>query len=226
MPITRRIGGSCGSPKGSVQSSTPFASISCSASSLLLPRTARRYSTRLALLEAMAAPGADRHREFDFASVPRGGPGSGAGASLLGRPPVTGSIVSETVLIMLSMANVVAIISVLSTALVAIAIPFINARLERRRLAWQSKQAQVDELRRFLDDATLRIQEATVVLWEILDVPFPQGPPRTMERLATMERSTFSEDELSRIGALAEVRAQVSGNHPRQDTPRSSTRPR
>jgi hypothetical protein len=121
-----------------------------------------------------------------------------------GDPPVTGSIVSETVLIMLSMANVVAIISVLSTAVVAITIPFINARLERRRLAWQSKQAQVDELRRFLDDATLRIQEATVVLWEILDVPFPQGPPRTMERLATMERSTFSEDELSRIGALAD----------------------
>jgi hypothetical protein len=119
-------------------------------------------------------------------------------------PRVTGSIVSETVLIMLSMANVVAIISVLSTAVVAVAIPFINARLERRRLAWQSKQAQVDELRRFLDDATLRIQEATVVLWEILDVPFPQGPPRTMERLATMERSTFSEDELSRIGALAD----------------------
>jgi hypothetical protein len=81
-----------------------------------------------------------------------------------GDPPVTGSIVSETVLIMLSMANVVAIISVLSTALVAIAIPFINARLERRRLAWRSKQAQVDELRRFLDDATLRIQEATVAL--------------------------------------------------------------
>jgi hypothetical protein len=137
--------------------------------------------------------------------VSRGALGSGAGASLLGETSlVTGSIVSETVLIMLAMANVVAIISVLSTAAVAIAVPFINARLERRRLAWQSKQAQLDDLRRLLDDANLRIQEATGVLWEILDVPFPQGPPRTMDRLATMERSTFSEDELSRIGVLAD----------------------
>jgi hypothetical protein len=102
------------------------------------------------------------------------------------------------------MANAVAIISVVSTAVVAIAVPLISARLERRRLAWQSRQAQLDELRRLLDDATLRIQEATVVLWEILDVPFPQGPPRTMQRLATMERSTFSEGALSRIGGLAD----------------------
>ena len=105
---------------------------------------------------------------------------------------------------MLAMANAVAIISVVSTAIVAVTVPFISARLERGRLAWQSKQRQLDELRRLLDAAMLRIQEATVVLDEILDVPFPQGPPRTMDRLVTMERSALSEDDLSRIGAFTD----------------------
>jgi hypothetical protein len=101
------------------------------------------------------------------------------------------------------MANAVAIISVLSTAVVAVTVPFLNARLERGRLAWQSKQRQSDELRRLLDASMLRIQEARVVLWEILEVPFPGGfPRRTMDRFATVERSAFSEEQLSRIEGL------------------------
>jgi len=102
------------------------------------------------------------------------------------------------------MANVVAIVSILSTLAVAIAVPFINARLERRRLAWQSQQAQLDELRRLLDGATLRIQEATETLWAILDVPFPGGAPQTDARLATMDRSAFSDDQLTGLLALTE----------------------
>src|SRR5215216_6485032 len=42
MPMTRRIGGSPGSPNDSVQSSTPLASIMLSASWLLLSETLRR----------------------------------------------------------------------------------------------------------------------------------------------------------------------------------------
>ena len=71
------------------------------------------------------------------------------------------------------MANTVAIVSVVSTAVVAVAVPFISARLERRRLAWESRQRQLDELRALLDASTLRAQEAVVLLNEVREVCAP-----------------------------------------------------
>ena len=65
------------------------------------------------------------------------------------------------------MADAVAIVSVAATSAVAIAVPFISARLERSRLRHAAYQAQVDELRRLLDECAAHLTEALSLLWDL-----------------------------------------------------------
>ena len=65
-------------------------------------------------------------------------------------------------------ANAVAIISILSTAVVAIIIPFISARLERQRLRFQATQERFAELRTLLDQACQRLTEGQTVLARLI----------------------------------------------------------
>jgi hypothetical protein len=67
----------------------------------------------------------------------------------------------------LSLADPVAIVSIVSGATVAIAVPFISATLERRRLRWQSETERLNELRRLLDTASVHMYGAWTVVYEI-----------------------------------------------------------
>src|SRR5947207_5321794 len=67
MPITRRMGGSAGSPKGSVQSSTPFASIIRSVKAPLLLFETIEELPQLVRSEGLSSPHlsaqGDRHQQ-------------------------------------------------------------------------------------------------------------------------------------------------------------------
>jgi type II secretory pathway pseudopilin PulG len=62
----------------------------------------------------------------------------------------------------------IAIISVVATAVVAIVVPFINARLEQQRLQYQATQERFSELRTLLDEAAQRLTEAQTVIVELI----------------------------------------------------------
>lgn len=64
-------------------------------------------------------------------------------------------------------ADTVAIVSIVSGAAVAISVPFINARLERRRIDQQARESRLDELRALLDRATQHINTAWTTLYDI-----------------------------------------------------------
>jgi hypothetical protein len=65
------------------------------------------------------------------------------------------------------MADPVAIASVVSTATVAVTVPFIGAQLERRRLHSQARGERLSELRALLDDAAVHLEEALWALHEL-----------------------------------------------------------
>ena len=81
------------------------------------------------------------------------------------------------------MADTVAIVSVAATSAVAIAVPFISARLERQRLRHTAYQAQVDELRRLLDECATHLTEALSLLWD-LSLPEITDEKRALARSA------------------------------------------
>jgi hypothetical protein len=58
-------------------------------------------------------------------------------------------------------------VSVAATSTVAIAVPFISARLERRRLAHAAHQAQIDELRALLDECAVHLTEGLALLFDL-----------------------------------------------------------
>ncbi len=65
------------------------------------------------------------------------------------------------------MADTVAIVSIVSGATVAIAVPFINAVLERQRLRWQGNQARLDDLRAIVDSTVGDMVRAHDLIWDI-----------------------------------------------------------
>ena len=81
------------------------------------------------------------------------------------------------------MADAVAIVSVGASAAVAIAVPFISARLERQRLRHTAYQAQVDELRRLLDECATHLTEALSLLGD-LSLPEITDEKRAVARSA------------------------------------------
>ena len=65
------------------------------------------------------------------------------------------------------MADAVAIVSVVSGATVAVALPFINGLLERQRLRWQGNQARLDEFRGIVDATLGEMVRVHDLLWDI-----------------------------------------------------------
>jgi hypothetical protein len=68
------------------------------------------------------------------------------------------------------MTDLIAIVSVVSGAAVAITVPWITAMLERKRLREQVYEARIDELRTVLDQAGIALNQAFSALptWEVL----------------------------------------------------------
>jgi hypothetical protein len=84
---------------------------------------------------------------------------------------------SEQVSKIQEVAEVIAIVSIVSGAAVAITVPFINARLERSRRELQGREARFEELRVLLDDAVQHLYTAWTILYEI-EQEAQQGLPR------------------------------------------------
>lgn len=106
-------------------------------------------------------------------------------------------------------ADPVAIVSIVAGATVAIAVPFINARLERRRMRWQSETARLDELRALLDTALVHMYEAGTVLYEWeqeaqKDTKSAEWSPDRFRALSTSLTAKF--DEVERDHLRIEVR--------------------
>jgi hypothetical protein len=104
-------------------------------------------------------------------------------------------------------ADWVAIASIVSGATVAVGVPFISSRLERRRLSWEGHQRRLDELRSLLDTAALRFTDALNLFYEInmqINNP-PEGDfhPR-LTKLAT--ENTEKADEIMRDGVRINLR--------------------
>lgn len=99
------------------------------------------------------------------------------------------------------MADTVAIVSVAATSTVAIAVPFIAARLERQRLAHTAHQAQMDELRALLDECAVHLTEALALLF---DLHLPEiAPERREEARSALPGKT---DQLVRDGIRLALR--------------------
>jgi hypothetical protein len=89
-------------------------------------------------------------------------------------------------------ADPVAIVSVVTSGTVAVAVPFINERLTRRRLVFESEQRRYDDLRALLDATLGRMHEALANLHDL-------GEPHTGEELrATWSAFTVKTDEIFR----------------------------
>jgi hypothetical protein len=67
------------------------------------------------------------------------------------------------------MAELIAVVSIIAGAAVAIIVPFIGARLERSRFVEQSRQARMNELRDILDVTLQHLYVAGTILYEIQD---------------------------------------------------------
>ena len=60
-----------------------------------------------------------------------------------------------------------ALVSVIATAAVAIAVPFINAQLEEKRMTLRRREARLDEVRQLLDGALQHLVSADSILVDI-----------------------------------------------------------
>jgi hypothetical protein len=113
------------------------------------------------------------------------------------------------------MADTVAIISVVSSATVAVTVPFINALLERTRFRWQSGEVTVAEFRALLDSTLLLMHKAFALHAEALDTignarDEPALPDEVSKQLREV-REAFSStaDELYRDGLRLSLRLAV-----------------
>jgi acyl-CoA reductase-like NAD-dependent aldehyde dehydrogenase len=104
-------------------------------------------------------------------------------------------------------ADAVAIISVLSSAAVAISVPFINAWLERQRLRYQTSQERFAELRTLLDQSAERLTETQTVLVELLS----QGLGKPTRREGAKQRLTELAIEVFQDNARLALR--LGGDH-------------
>lgn len=111
------------------------------------------------------------------------------------------------------MADPVAIVSIVSGATVAITVPFISAALERARLARQSAQERLEELRALLDACVLRFSE-TMALLADFEQGLGHGRLDAGQRRFQELRDAFTakNDEVFRHGLLLSMR--VGSSHP------------
>jgi hypothetical protein len=88
----------------------------------------------------------------------------------------------------------VAIISVVSTAVVAISVPFINAWLERQRLRYQGTQERFAELRTLLDEAAQRLTEGHTVLVQLISAAAGKSGKGVENRLTELAVEVFEDN--------------------------------
>jgi hypothetical protein len=106
----------------------------------------------------------------------------------------------------------VAIVAVLSSAAVAITVPFIDSSLERDRLEWQTDEAKREEFRRLLDGSMQRLWSLTQFMVEVQDEQTDEHSTRASRRLLSRRATTFlrqlsldTERIALRVGAEAAV---------------------
>jgi type II secretory pathway pseudopilin PulG len=100
--------------------------------------------------------------------------------------------------------ELLALVSIVSGAAVAVTVPFINARLERSRLEKQGRDARVEELRALLDGAVQHLRKTWTILYEVSeegqrDLPRPQWSDGRLRQLGdelTTELDSVVEDGL------------------------------
>ncbi len=94
------------------------------------------------------------------------------------------------------MANILALVSVLSGATVAISVPWITSALERRRLHEQFSESRTDELRTVLDGAAIALDKAFSAL--------PTRELLTQDQRSYVAVFAESRAALEAVGAQAE----------------------
>jgi hypothetical protein len=113
------------------------------------------------------------------------------------------------------MAETVAIVSVISSATVAVTVPFINALLERTRFRWQAGEASVAEFRALLDSTLLLMHGAYALHSDAVDIivlnNVPRGaqgvPDEVLKQIRDAhEAFTSTTDELYRDGLRLSLR--------------------
>jgi hypothetical protein len=83
------------------------------------------------------------------------------------------------------MTELLALVSIVSGAAVAIVVPFLNSRLERDRLAAQGQAARLEELRALLDDAVQHLWTTWTVFFEVAEEGRRPSPsPQRLRELA------------------------------------------
>jgi hypothetical protein len=100
--------------------------------------------------------------------------------------------------------ELLALVSIVSGAAVAITVPFVNARLERSRLEKQSRDARVEELRALLDGAVQRLWKTWTILYDVdqegqRELPRPQWSDTRLRQLGadlTTELDSVVQDGL------------------------------
>jgi hypothetical protein len=100
-------------------------------------------------------------------------------------------------------ADAVAIVSIVSGATVAIAVPFINAVLERQRLQWQGNQSRLDELRTVVDATLGEMVRANELLYDLASPGYsraPDAPPKRELALELTQRYESVKTLGTRIG--------------------------
>jgi hypothetical protein len=123
------------------------------------------------------------------------------------------------------MADPVALVSIVSGATVAVAVPFINARLERSRIHHQSRDARMDELRALLDGAVRNLYDAWAIVYEVDQearrmLPRPDWSDDRLRELAkklTSQTDVVIHDGL-RIGLRAAAGAAIADTQDRART--------
>jgi hypothetical protein len=84
-----------------------------------------------------------------------------------------------------AMTELLALVSIVSGAAVAIVVPFVNSRLERDRLAAQGSAARHEELRGLLDDAVQHLWTTWTVFFEVAEEGRRPSPsPERLRELA------------------------------------------
>jgi len=91
-------------------------------------------------------------------------------------------------------ATAVAIISVVATAAVAIAVPFINTWLERQRMRYESSQERFGELRTLIDEAAQRFTDAQTVIVELMTISVGSQKAGAADRLTKLAKAVFRDN--------------------------------
>jgi hypothetical protein len=93
-------------------------------------------------------------------------------------------------------AEAVAIVSVVSGAVVAVGVPFINARLERAKVIAQAEGARLDELRSVLDGAAVSLGVARSTIADFIEATAREAEPWSPPAVDAVDKAQLALREL------------------------------